>query len=109
MPDQEPREALAQRIRQALSEHGVVREKNMFGVLAFMVDERLVVAAGKDGSLLVRSKPADFDAMIERGAEQAHMANGRSMGEGWLTVPAPQLPDDAELAFWVDTGLAARP
>lgn len=103
------RDELAQRVRAILSGQGDVREAAMFGVLAFMVDGRMAVAASRDGSLLVRSKPADHDTLTARGAEPARMGNDTPMGKGWLRVPDVRIADDGELAFWVEVGLDARP
>ena len=93
-----PRDALARRVRDLLAAHPEVREVNMFGGLSFMVDERLAVSAGRDGDLLVRADPADYDRLVERGAAQARMRNGREMGRSWLRVAAVRIDDDAELA-----------
>lgn len=102
-----PRDALARRVRDLLAAHPEVREVNMFGGLSFMVDERLAVSAGRDGDLLVRADPADYDRLVERGAAQARMRNGREMGRSWLRVAAVRIDDDAELARWVAVGVSA--
>ncbi len=80
----------------------------MFGGLAFMVGERLAVSVGRQGDLLVRVDPDDYDRWLERGATPATMKDGeRPMGRRWLSVPSQRLKDDDELAFWVNTGIAA--
>ena len=38
----------------------------MFGGLSFMVDERMAVAADRDGDLLVHSDPADYDYLLRQ-------------------------------------------
>jgi TfoX/Sxy family transcriptional regulator of competence genes len=103
------REALAERIRALLSSHGDVREATMFGTHAFMVTGRLVVAARRDGGLLVRTDPERLDDFVRRGAEQAQMGAGRPMGKGWLNVPPALVDDDGELTFWIDAGLDTGP
>lgn len=103
-----PRDALAQRIRDLTTAHAVVRETLMFGGLAFMVDERLAVSAGRGGDLLVRTNPEDYDALLQRGGSPARMGTDRPMGRGWLTVPARRLQDDAELEYWVKVGIDSR-
>jgi TfoX/Sxy family transcriptional regulator of competence genes len=80
----------------------------MFGGLSFMVDDRMAVAAGRDGHLLVRTDPAKYDDLLRRGGEPAHMGNDRAMGRGWLTVPSQRIQDDAELAYWVTVGIDSR-
>ncbi|MBA2667865.1 MAG: TfoX/Sxy family protein [Trueperaceae bacterium] len=80
----------------------------MFGGLSFIVDERMAVAAGRTGDLLVRTDPAQYDDLLQRGGLPAHMGNQRPMGRGWLSVPSRQIHDDAELAFWLEVGINSR-
>jgi len=108
MPDRPLRDALARRVRGVLSGQADVREVAMFGGLSFMVDGRMAVAAGPEGELLVRTDPAENEALLRRGAEPAYMGSARPMGAGWLTVPAARIRDDEELAFWVAVGLGSR-
>jgi TfoX/Sxy family transcriptional regulator of competence genes len=99
---------LAERIRGVLASHGDVREVRMFGGLSFMVDERMAVAAGRGGDLLVRADPAAYDELLERGGEPAYMGTDRPMGRGWLTVPQARLQSDDELASWIQVGIDSR-
>jgi len=80
----------------------------MFGALSFMVDERMAVAAGREGDLLVRTDPAQYDDLLERGGEPAYMGKDRPMGPGWLSVPAERISDEGELAYWVTVGVGSR-
>lgn len=78
----------------------------MFGVRALMVAGAMVVAAHKDGSLLVRVDPAEDPALVEQpGAARAEMGNGRSMGTGWIRVQSAALQDDRALTGWVEAAL----
>lgn len=106
--DLSPRDALAQRVREAIARHGSVREVRMFGGLSFLVDERLAVAAGRDGDLLVRTDPAEYDALLQRGGQPAFMGKDRPMGPGWLTVPADLIRSEDELARWISVGVDSR-
>jgi TfoX/Sxy family transcriptional regulator of competence genes len=101
-------ESLVSRIRLVLADRDDVREVRMFGGLSFMVDERMAVAAGREGDLLVRVDPAQHDELLRRGGVPATMGEDRPMGRGWLTVPSARLEDDAELASWVDVGIDSR-
>lgn len=103
-----PGDALALRIRDLLTPREDVREVRMFGGLAFMIDDRMAVSAGRDGDLLVRTNPAEYDSLLQRGGTPAHMGNDRPMGSGWLTVPAQRIRQDAELAYWVAVGIDSR-
>ncbi len=98
-------DALAQRLRDTLAHHRDVREVRMFGSLSFMVNDRMAVAAGGDGDLLVRVQPADYDNLLQRGAMPAIMGKDRPMGRSWMYVPRQKIEEDAELVFWVTTGV----
>jgi TfoX/Sxy family transcriptional regulator of competence genes len=101
------REALADRIRAVLPDDRSVREVSMFGGLSFMVDDSMVVAAGRNGDLLVRIDPARNDDLLSvPGAEPAVMGAGRRpMGPGWITVTHEGLATETQLAFWTHVGL----
>lgn len=99
--------SLVGRIRAATSDKAPRREVAMFGGLAFMINEKMIVSAGKDGNLLARVPAADHEQLLEtRGAAQAEMGTGRSMGPGWITVTADHLIDDDDLAFWISIALS---
>ena len=103
------REALAARIRAALPPDRPVREVSMFGGLSFMVDEVMVVAAGRDGDLLVRIDPARHEELLEvAGARPAVMGADRPMGPGWIAVSRDALGSEESLAFWTQVGLEHR-
>lgn len=79
----------------------------MFGVVAVMVDDAMLVAVGKDGGLLARVDSSADDALLERPeASRAEMGNGRSMGTGWVWVEPDALASDETLDFWLDQCLA---
>ena len=86
---------------ESAEEEIAVREVSMFGGRSFMVNDRLLVSALRTGDLLVRVDPTRYDELIARGAAQAEMGAGRSMGPGWLAVSADAVTDDEELAFWL--------
>lgn len=107
-PDAGAQDALAQRVRALLPGGRDVREVRMFGGLSFMVDQRMAVAAGRDGDLLVRTDPARYEELLDRGAQPATMGPDRPMGRGWLSVPAPLVDEDRELGFWIAVGIDSR-
>lgn len=99
-------ESLATRVRAALAEDRPVREVSMFGGLSFMVEDRMVVAAGRDGDLLVRIDPTRFDQLLTRpGAQPAIMGADRPMGAGWIRVSHDGIATDEQLGFWTGVGL----
>lgn len=78
----------------------------MFGGLCFMVNEKLALGVMSGSDLLVRVDPARSDELLAiRGAEQAEMGTGRSMGPSWVAVRAQGIASDEELDFWVDVAL----
>lgn len=100
------KETLAARVRATLPPDRPLREVSMFGGLSFMVDDSLVVAAGRDGDLLVRIDPARYEQLLTvPGARPAVMGADRPMGPGWITVSRDGLATDGQLASWVQVGL----
>ncbi|WP_458117052.1 TfoX/Sxy family protein [Arthrobacter sp. D2-10] len=100
------REALAARIRSMIQDGGPVREVAMFGGIAFMLEDRMLLSAGRDGSLLVRVDPADSEELLQRkGAGLSFMGIERPMGPGWLTVQPDALLGDEDLMQWIGVAL----
>lgn len=78
----------------------------MFGGLSFMVNDRMVVAAGRDGDLLVRIDPArNRELLALPGVKTAEMGAGRTMGPGWISVAHDELVADEQLSFWIDVAM----
>lgn len=97
---------LIARLRALLTDEPVTREVSMFGGRSFMVNEKMIVSALKDGDLLVRVAADRHEALLgQPGAVQAEMGAGRDMGPGWIEVAAPSISEDEALAFWVRTAL----
>lgn len=93
---------LVERLRGVLADEPVRREVSMFGGRSFMIREKMLVSALKDGGLLVRVDAARHDELLRRpGARQAEMGPGRDMGPGWIEVEAAAIDGDAKLASWV--------
>jgi len=97
---------LIDRVRTVLESEPSTREVRMFGGLSFMVNEKMVVAVGRDGDLLVRIDPTMNQELLRRpGAAQAEMGAGRSMGRGWIHVDEEALTTDDALSFWIGVAL----
>lgn len=98
---------LVQRVRALLDDEPDVREVSMFGGRAIMVNDTMIVSAGRSGDLLVRVAADRYEALLaEPGAERARMGAGRVMGPGWITVAPEAVADDERLAFWVDVAMS---
>jgi len=97
---------LVLRVRALVDGEPDVREVSMFGGRAIMVNDKMVVSAGKTGDLLVRVAAGRHEALLgEPGAAQARMGAGRGMGPGWITVAPEAVADDGRLAFWVEVAM----
>ena len=104
--DQADQPGLVERVRDLLAAEPTTVEKAMFGVRCFMVNDKLVVGARKNGDLLVRVSAEQHDELLTRpGASQSEMGAGRSMGPGWISVSATVLDTEAALAYWLEIAL----
>jgi TfoX/Sxy family transcriptional regulator of competence genes len=95
-------EALADRVRDALSGRAGVSERKMFGGIAFMLEGKMAVGvAGEE--LMVRLDPED----AERARAEPHVRpmdmTGRPMKSVILVDPEATAADE-DLASWVDAG-----
>ena len=98
-------EGLADRIRDALAATPS-REVKMFGGLSFLVNERMIVSASRDGALLVRADPDQADELLATpGAQPAEMGVGRAMGNSWISVAGETIASDENLDFWIGVAL----
>lgn len=97
---------LVDRVRTIISAEPIQRETAMFGGWAFIVNEKLIVSAGKTGDMLVRVDAADQSRLLQKpGARHAEMGSGKLMSPGWITITAKHLDDDNALDFWLLTAL----
>lgn len=98
--------ALVERVRTLLADERSTREVPMFGGPAFMVNDKMIASALRDGDLLVRVAPARDGELIEiPGASPAEMGVGRVMGPGWLSVSADSIAGDDRLSIWIEAAL----
>lgn len=97
---------LTERVRTMLAGEPSSREISMFGGLSFMVNERMVVAVGSDGDLLVRVDPERGPELVTLpGARPAEMGAGRAMGPSWISVADAAVGSDEQLSFWLRAAL----
>ena len=80
-------EDLANRIRELISGEPDVSEESMFGGLVFLVGGNMSVAAGAQGSLVVRVDPEDTDEFLAKPYAQPFVMGGRPM-QGRVRVDA---------------------
>lgn len=97
-------EGLAQRVRERLEERDDVRERKMFGGVAFLIGGNM--SCGVVGEeLMVRVGPEAYaDAIAQPHAREMDFT-GRPM-RGMVYVGVEGLSEDADLARWIDRGVA---
>lgn len=105
-----PQAALVERLRRLLVDEPTTREIAMFGGRAFLVDDRIVVSAWKNGDLLVRVPAERTDELLALpDAAPAVMGKDREMGTGWITVTAEAIEGDDGLSDWLTISLENAP
>ena len=96
---------LANRIRELLGGEADIEEQRMFGGLAFLAGGNMAVAASGQGGLMVRVEPEETDRLVEQPGVRPFEMRGRPL-DGWVRVDADAVQAEADLAAWVQRGLA---
>jgi TfoX/Sxy family transcriptional regulator of competence genes len=97
-------EHLAERVRELLDAQTGIREKRMFGGLAFLLDGNMAVAVSGHGGLMVRVPPDATDDVLDRANAAPMVMNGRP-ARGWVRVDADGVRTSDMLRSWVDMGV----
>lgn len=95
---------LAVRVREALPAPRV-REVRMFGGLAFMLDDRMLVCVDRGDGLLVRVSPERDAELAARPVAGRMRMGAKELGTGWILVSPAGVADDDGLSFWLDEAL----
>lgn len=92
-------EGLSARVRAALESHGTVRERQMFGVRCFMLDEKMCACVGAD-SVMFRVGP---DAAARLAAEPGSwpMVHGGREMKGFIRVDTNVLDGEKAMSAWL--------
>ena len=98
-------EDLANRIRELIAGEPDVREKRMFGGLAFLIAGNMSVAASGQGGLMVRVDPGETDVLLQKPHARPLEMRGREM-QGWLRVDDEGVRTRRQLEPWVRRGVA---
>jgi TfoX/Sxy family transcriptional regulator of competence genes len=80
-----------------------VREKKIFGGLAFLVNGNMAIAASGQGGVLVRVDPRESDRLLRTTDAEVAVMRGRPMA-GWLRLAPDQVRTKAQLRSWVLRG-----
>jgi TfoX/Sxy family transcriptional regulator of competence genes len=98
-------EVLANRIREQVAQNGAVTEQQMFGGLAFLIGGNMAVAASGHGGLLLRCDPDETERLAGMAGAGRFEMRGREMN-GWLRIDDAAVRTKAQLARWVQVGVA---
>jgi len=98
-------EDLADRIREIIGAERRLREKKMFGGLAFLVGGNMAIAASGQGGVLVRVDPEKADHLIDTTKAEVAVMRNRPMS-GWLRVAPDDIVTKRQLTKWVNLGLS---
>jgi hypothetical protein len=93
-------EALAARIRDALSRRRGIDERKMFGGICFLLNGNLLVGVWKD-SLIARLGPDKGEAALLEPHVRAFDITGRPM-RNWVLVEPEGIDEDDQLKAWID-------
>ncbi|MEZ4702545.1 MAG: TfoX/Sxy family protein [Rhodothermales bacterium] len=103
---------LVHRVREVMQHVPGVREKKMFGSIAFLVDGKMCVNARAE-RIMCRIDPALHDQAVERDGCRTVVMRGRPI-RGYVHVDAESVQTERELLYWIDLalthhGAGARP
>jgi TfoX/Sxy family transcriptional regulator of competence genes len=96
-------EGLAQRIRERLTEDPGIRERKMFGGLAFMHRGNLCVGVIED-EVMVRVGPQHHAEALALPHARPMDFTGRPM-KGYVFVGSSGIEDEEQLRAWIERGL----
>ena len=96
---------LAERVRAAIAKDAGVRQRKMFGGLAFLLNGNFAISAYKDGGLMIRCSGEDWQAFCSEDGARPMLRNGAPVS-GWVLIAADAVRDDASLSRWIRRGLA---
>ena len=98
-----PDESLVERVRAALADVAAVKEKKMFGSVAFMVRGKLCVSARAD-RIMCRIEPSLHDAALKRKGCRTVVMRGRPC-RGYVYVDAAAVKTARALQSWIKLAL----
>ena len=96
-------ENLAGKIRKALAHLPDVKEKKMFGGLAFMVDDKMCVTVGAD-RIMCRIDPALHEEAIKRKGSRTLIMKGREY-KGYVRVNEDSIKNKKDFDYWIGLAL----
>lgn len=93
-------EELASLVRKAITGVKGVTEKKMFGGIAFMANDRMLIGVDKN-DLIIRCGKEETDALLKKkGVRVFDLSGGRPM-KGWLLVGPEATKSAKGLGEWI--------
>ncbi|SFU18853.1 TfoX/Sxy family protein [Sedimentitalea nanhaiensis] len=96
-------EALASRVRSALSDVGDLREQKMMGAICFMVGGNMCCGATGD-ALMVRVGRDGYEAALGQDHVRPMKMSGGRRPRGFVLVDPPGIETEDELKRWITRG-----
>ena len=96
-------ETLANKIRVALSQVPKVKEKKMFGGMAFMIDDKMCVTAGA-GRMMCRINPAIHEEAIKKKGCRTVIMRGKEY-KGYVHVEEDSIKTKKDFDYWIALAL----
>jgi TfoX/Sxy family transcriptional regulator of competence genes len=99
-------EKLAEKIRISLNGVRNVKEKKMFGGIAFMVNDKMCVGVDKD-DLIFRCEPEQTDELLAKKGARIFNLTGKPM-KGWLLIGPEATSGKKNLDYWITLALESN-
>jgi len=99
-------EKLAEKIRLSLASVRNVKEKKMFGGIAFMMNEKMCVGVDKD-DLMLRCEPDQTDELLTKKGVRIFDLTGKPM-KGWLLIGPEATSSKKDLNYWINIAIEAN-
>jgi TfoX/Sxy family transcriptional regulator of competence genes len=100
-------ENISNRIREALENVPNVEEKNMFGGVCYMVNDKMCIGVVKDEMMCRIGEERQDEAMAKPGCREMDFA-GRPM-KGYVYVSDEGMKTREQFAYWIHLCLAHNP
>jgi TfoX/Sxy family transcriptional regulator of competence genes len=96
-------EQLAERITKLLKAQKGVVEKKMFGGIAYMLKDKMMVGIAKE-KLMVRCPAEDYESLLKKPHAGVMDFTGKVM-KGFLYIDEAGFKTDRQLQSWLDVGI----
>lgn len=100
-------ESLANKIRESLVNLPKVEERNMFGGVCFMVDDKMCIGVVNDEMMCRIGPDAYEEALEKKGCRQMNFT-GKEM-KGYVFVSEESVQTLSDLDYWIQLCLAFNP